>query len=240
MAAIDRYRLSNIVNMDQTPLPFEYLEGQTYNNIGEQTIWVQSKNFLQYIEEQPVPVLQNQPTLLTLNLFAAHKTEQVLDIFLANDITVSLIPGSCTSLVQPLDVSINCPIKDLLKEILEEKLDKIEVEEEDILLKGGRLAGSMIGRRGILTTWAVGEAWEVFSREQAEVVKKSFRILGLALPINGSCDNEISVKEIESAYLVEGLREWEKGGVAVIDLEEDAVESVEVEIDEDVFYEENF
>ncbi|RPA95463.1 hypothetical protein L873DRAFT_1792226 [Choiromyces venosus 120613-1] len=150
------------------------------------------ENFLQYIKEQLIPVLQNQPTLLTLDLFAAHKTEQMLDTFLANDITISLIPGGCTSLVQPLDVSINCPFKDLLKEILKEKLDKIEAEEEDILSKGG------------------------------------------------SCDNEISVKGIESAYLVEGLREWEKEGVAMIDLEEDAVESVEVEVDEDVFYEENF
>jgi len=97
----------------------------------------------------------------------------------------------------------------------------------------------MIGRRRILTTWAVGEAWEVFSRERAEVVKKSFRILGLALPIDGTCDDEISVKGIESAYLVEGLKEWERGGLTVIDLEEDGVESDVEEVEEDVFYEEN-
>jgi len=81
----------------------------------------------------------------------------------------------------------------------------------------------MIGRRRILTTWAVGEALEVFSREQVEVVKRSFRILGLALPINGTCDNEISVKGIESAYLVEGLKGLERGGLTLIDLEEYAV-----------------
>jgi len=28
--------------MNQTPLLFEYLEGQTYNNIGDRTIWVQA------------------------------------------------------------------------------------------------------------------------------------------------------------------------------------------------------
>jgi len=28
--------------MDQTPLPFEYLEGQTCNTIGDKTIWLQS------------------------------------------------------------------------------------------------------------------------------------------------------------------------------------------------------
>ena len=41
-ALIGHYQLSNISNMDQTPLPFEYLEGQTYNKIGEKTIWAQS------------------------------------------------------------------------------------------------------------------------------------------------------------------------------------------------------
>ena len=40
-AEIGRYRLSNICNMDQTPLPFEYLSGRTYNQQGEKTIWVQ-------------------------------------------------------------------------------------------------------------------------------------------------------------------------------------------------------
>jgi len=40
-AEIGRYRLSNICNMDQTPIPFEYLDGRTYNQQGDKTIWVQ-------------------------------------------------------------------------------------------------------------------------------------------------------------------------------------------------------
>jgi len=174
---IGRYQLSNISDMDQTPLPFEYLEGQTYNKIGEKTIWAQSsqsgwdkrqgtiqltvfadgiprvkpliifrgqeigptvvqemesyhrrvvvkfnakaysnaENLLEYLQNKFIPVLNSQPRLLVLDLFAAHKTQEVLDTLLANDITVSLIPGGCTSLVQPLDVSINRPFQDILK-----------------------------------------------------------------------------------------------------------------------------
>ena len=37
-----RYMLQNICNMDQTPIPFQYLEGRTYNQQGEKTIWIQS------------------------------------------------------------------------------------------------------------------------------------------------------------------------------------------------------
>lgn len=38
--AVGRYDLSNIYNVDETPLPFEYLSGRTYNLIGAKTIWV--------------------------------------------------------------------------------------------------------------------------------------------------------------------------------------------------------
>lgn len=173
-----RYRLSNICNMDQTPLPFEYLSGQTYNTTGEKTIWIKgskqsswdkrqatvqltvfadgvarvkplifyrelgvgagvieemkeydsrvvvkfnpttyanSENIIQWLDEQVIPVLDEQPTLMVLDLFGGHKTDDVLDTLLAHDITLSLIPGGCTGLIQPLDVSINRPFKDILK-----------------------------------------------------------------------------------------------------------------------------
>ncbi|KAG0133181.1 hypothetical protein HOY82DRAFT_605021 [Tuber indicum] len=99
----------------------------------------------------------------------------------------------------------------------------------------------MVGRRRILTTWAVGEAWEIFSRERVEVVRRSFRIVGLALPIDGSCDGEISIKGIENTYLRKGLKDWSVGGVGEIDSEENG-ESVEVpeEVEEeDIFYEDS-
>ena len=43
-STIGRYRLANICNMDQTPLPFEHVEGQTYSKVGEKTIWTQSSS----------------------------------------------------------------------------------------------------------------------------------------------------------------------------------------------------
>lgn len=176
--AVGRYRLSNICNMDQTPLPFEFLTGQTYNTVGESTVWIKgskqsswdkrqatlqltifadaiprvkpliffrglgvgssiqaeredydprvivkfnptayanSDNIIEWLDEQVIPVLENKPTLMVLDLFGGHKREDVLDTLRAHDITLSLIPGGCTSLVQPLDVSVNRPFKDILK-----------------------------------------------------------------------------------------------------------------------------
>jgi len=177
-AEIGRYRLSNICNMDQTPLPFEYLDGRTYNQQGDKTIWVQrskqsgwdkrqatiqltifadgisrvkslvffrgqgigasiqvekqcynprvvvkfntkayanSTTIVEWLDDQVIPVLEGRPTLMALDMFGSHKTEKVLDTMRAHDITLSIIPGGCTSLVQPLDVSINRPFKDILK-----------------------------------------------------------------------------------------------------------------------------
>ncbi|KAG0137933.1 hypothetical protein HOY82DRAFT_535264 [Tuber indicum] len=105
----------------------------------------------------------------------------------------------------------------------------------------------MIGRRRVLITWVVGKAWERFTRDRAEVVIKAFQILGISLPISGSCDHEISVKGIDKTYLVEGLKDWRQGGVelGVEDSEGDLEESTTVvELDEhedenDVFCEDN-
>jgi len=182
---VGQYFLANIVNMDQTPLSFEYLAGRTYNEKGAKTIWAQSSqsswdkrqatirlavfadgiprvkplvffrrigiggtilterenynlrvvvkfnpkayanssSIVKWLDEQLIPILEARPTLLVLDLFSAHKTEEVLDTFAANDILVSMIPGGCTLSVQPLDVSINCLFKDILR-----VSDKLTVE----------------------------------------------------------------------------------------------------------------
>jgi len=129
--AVGRYRLQNICNMDQTPVPYEYLDGQTYNLVGEKSVWLQSSksgwdkrqgtiqltvfedgisrvkpliffrgqgigptigrerqqydprvvikfnptayanstSVLEWLDEQLIPILDGQPTLLTIDLF---------------------------------------------------------------------------------------------------------------------------------------------------------------------------
>ena len=120
---------------------------------------------------------------------------------------------------------------------MERKLDEIEREEEQILAEeGGVLIGSKVGRRRVAVTWAVGDAWERFSAERVAVVQKAFRVVGLALPIDGSADDEISIKGIETGFLTEGLRDWQEGGILVDD-EDDPV-ALDVSEDEaEVFFE---
>ena len=110
--------------------------------------------------------------------------------------------------------------------MLEEKIDEVEVEEERILAGGGKLGGSMVGRRWILCTWAVGEAWEWFSLNYAHVVERAFTAVGHSLPIDGSWDSEISIKGLETSLFVEGLKGWAQGAVVNTGVVEENYEGV--------------
>jgi len=42
VCTVGRYLTSNIINMDQTPLPWEYLEGRSYETKGNKSVWAKS------------------------------------------------------------------------------------------------------------------------------------------------------------------------------------------------------
>ena len=73
--------------------------------------YANSTNVVEWLEEQVIPVIGRQATRMALDMFGSHKTDEVLDTMGVHDITLSVIPGGCTSMVQPLDVSINRPLK---------------------------------------------------------------------------------------------------------------------------------
>lgn len=43
MKTVGRFKLSEIANMDQTPLPYEFNEGKTYSKRGAKTVWVKEQ-----------------------------------------------------------------------------------------------------------------------------------------------------------------------------------------------------
>jgi len=243
---VGRYELSNICNLDETPIPFEYLHGKTYNQQGEKTVRVKETRsgwdkrqatlvvcifadgvarvppmiifhgtgtrlraerqryhqnvlvefnptaymndtlFERYIISHLIPVLGNRPTLFALDLMGSHKTPAVLDLLRQNNITPSLIPAGCTSLVQPLDVSVNKPLKERIRDLTDERIFQLESMAE--------FEKWTVGDRRVMTTECVGEAFHQFHTERAEVIQRSFRKVGLSLPIDGSADNELDIK----------------------------------------------
>jgi len=81
--------------------------------------WMDITLMLTWISDIWVEHTKKRPSLLFLDTFSAHLTEKVKDPFQKSNTTIIVIPGGCTSILQPLDVSINKPIKDHLSSIHE-------------------------------------------------------------------------------------------------------------------------
>ncbi|RPA91559.1 hypothetical protein L873DRAFT_1868600, partial [Choiromyces venosus 120613-1] len=84
----------------------------------------------------------------------SHKTPTVLQLLWAHNITPSLIPTGCTSLVQPLDVSVNKPFKELMQDLTDEKIFKLESVED--------FEKWTVGDRRVMTTHYIGEVFNQF------------------------------------------------------------------------------
>ena len=70
---------------------------------------------LKWIKEVWIKHTRKTPSLLFLDSFSAHLTDAVKEAFKQSNTTVAVIPGGLTSVLQPLDVSINKPMKDYLR-----------------------------------------------------------------------------------------------------------------------------
>lgn len=86
--------------------------------------------FLEYIHDYLILVLEVYSTLFALDLMGSHNTPPVFEAFHQHSITPSLIPTSCTSFVQPLNVSINKSLKEMTCDLTNQAiLDHEEAKE---------------------------------------------------------------------------------------------------------------
>jgi len=66
----------------------------------------------------------SDPRLIALHVFGGQKTATFLQKFRSHHIVTAFIPEGCTRLVQPMDVSINKPLKDNISELLDEEMER--------------------------------------------------------------------------------------------------------------------
>ena len=243
-----------VANMDQTPLPFSFCDGETYADTGEQSVWVRGGGsglekrqctvqltlfadgeprvkpliifrgkgkripFTEQVKYDRRVVVRFQsnawcdedimrfwaktcwkpscsgPMHLVLDVHRAQKTEEIQDILEAECSTsITYVPGGCTSLVQPVDVSFNKPFKSAV----ERQATQHMLENLDSYVYG-RINAS--ARRVLITKW-VGQAWQEISADK-EMVIRSFKKCGISVPIDGSEDDGIHIQGLDD-YAVE-------------------------------------
>ena len=95
-----------------------------------------------------------------------------------------------------------------------DKIDK-DFKRQELHNKEIATSSSANGEMRVMMTRCVAEAWEIFCRDKTDVVIRSFRCLGIALPIDGSCDEELSIKGLETTSLLVALKDWKTQGVTV-------------------------
>ena len=246
---LGQWALHQIANMDQTPLPFSFRDGETYTDTGEQSVWVRGGGsgldkrhctvqltlfadgerrvkplvifrgkgkripFSEQLKYDRRVVVKFQPNAwcdeeimrfwikncwkqacsgpmhLVLDVHRAQKTEEILVLLEAESHTsVTYVPGGCTSLVQPVDVSFNKPFKSAVErqatQHMQENLDAYVY---------GRINAS--ARRVLITKW-VGQAWEEVCVDK-EMIARSFRKYGISVPIDEGLD-DYAVEEEEN------------------------------------------
>lgn len=128
-------------------------------------------------------------SLLFLDSFTAHLTEAVKEAFRQSNTTVAVIPGGCTSILQPLDVSLNKPIKGYLRQSWEHYM----------LDNSSPHVNTPKPSKQLIVNW-IEEANHMIDSNKC-IVKKSFLVTGLSNSLGGYEDelirNDTTRREIE-------------------------------------------
>lgn len=119
----------------------------------------------------------SEPSLLVLDAFRCHKTEKTKKL-LKKKTTPAIIPGGMTSILQPLDVSINKPMKNSLRR----KWNEWMLNGDHSYTKGG------LRRKPDLPTicqWIL-DAWLELPKM---IIVKAFKKCGISNALDGIEDD---------------------------------------------------
>ena len=157
----------------------------------QENAWADENVTKQWIRQcwKPVAIQNNAPKLLVMDVHRAQTTKAVQDMLKQECNTdVIYVPGGCTGLVQPLDVSFNAPFKAVI--------DRLATKHMQSNLEDYVKGNINAGRRRILLTGWIGQAWEELSIS-TDMIRRSFKKTGITVAIDGSEDSEIRIMGID-------------------------------------------
>ncbi|KAK5651129.1 hypothetical protein OQA88_13246 [Cercophora sp. LCS_1] len=217
IAALRKFVLRRIVNVDETPMPYQYLDGASYELEGAKSViahtirggWSKRQATLipyifangeQYLN--PLLIFRGKGNVSAVERKAYHKDVRVefnetvynneeLYLRWIKEELVPLAAGKPLLLVwdTPLDTHINS----WLKKALEEETDRFEEEYE----AKSTFERWTVAMRRILATHAVAAAIARLHRDKANIISKSFLNMGIFVHPNSSEDHKINIKCID-------------------------------------------
>lgn len=126
--------------------------------------------------------------MLVWDAFRAHKTPKIREILKRlHNVTIALIPGGLTGLLQPLDTHCNKVLKNFLQEHADEYEEKFE--------KNASFSGKWsVSDKRVMTTHVTASALDRLYTTRKDMIKKSFIDTGIAIAPDGSQDHLINIK----------------------------------------------
>lgn len=163
--------------------------------------WMDEALMLRWIQDIYLKYTGKERSLLVLDSFRAHKTEKVLKALRKGNTVPAIIPGGCTSKIQPLDVSINKPFKaELRKEwtaymrTASQKLsvgEKVKAATKELVIK-----------------W-LENACDYISSNRT-LIMKSFLVCGISNSLNGSEDSLVREDVVATGNFIESDEDEEE------------------------------
>lgn len=137
---------------------------------------------LQWIRDIWAKYTKRCPSILILDSFSGHLTEEVQRAFSECNTTTIVIPSGCTSVLQPLDVSINKPVKSIMRNAWSDyMLTQVEAQDAPGNIKPP-------SKQDILE-WTASALKKIESNPAA-IIKKSFLVTGISNAL-GSHESEM-------------------------------------------------
>jgi len=137
----------------------------------------------------------NQLSMLVLDAFKEHVTDSIKDQLRKMKTELVFIPGGIISVLQPMDVSINKPFKDRLRQQYLTWIADLARE----LTEPGKIKCAAPSE----VAWWVSAAWKAIPES---IMVRSFKKCCISNALNGSEDDIVWEDNVEDKMIVTGWR----------------------------------
>ena len=165
--------------------------------------WMDETLMVQWVKEILLPFTKKNRSLCILDSFRGHLTTKVKDSLRRGNSVMGVIPGGCTSKLQPLDVSLNKPFKCAVRKSW---CSYIRSNMED--LRDGKIDRVRAPSKQHIVDW-VQAALPCLTRD---MVAKSFKVCGISNHTNGCEDHLVANPDILPPELVTDDKEGDFEG----------------------------
>ena len=143
------------------------------------------------VKRQELKLAEDYPALVLFDVFKGQTTPTIERLLQENNISFVLIPPNCTDKLQPLDISINKPMKDALKdqfqmwyaqEVQSQLQDGSELKADDEV----KIDTTMTAIKDLSTRWIIS-AWQSIER-RSELAINGFQKSGIRQAVSAARD----------------------------------------------------